>query len=115
MLVLYVDFFLSRRRRHTRCSLVTGVQTCALPISAHDESAAGMSWKAGVDVRSLGTTKSGTFGAEVIISFDRSLARDISFMRKRGGHFVPKSRFVAAQIEAYFHEDRKSTRLNSSH
>src|SRR3546814_20408570 len=27
-------FFFSGRRRHTRCALVTGVQTCALPISA---------------------------------------------------------------------------------
>src|SRR3546814_16541721 len=27
-------FFFSSRRRHTRCSLVTGVQTCALPISS---------------------------------------------------------------------------------
>src|SRR3546814_13688716 len=26
-------FLFSRRRRHTRCALVTGVQTCALPIS----------------------------------------------------------------------------------
>src|SRR3546814_1671841 len=26
-------FFVSGRRRHTRCALVTGVQTCALPIS----------------------------------------------------------------------------------
>src|SRR3546814_7367386 len=26
--------FFSSRRRHTRCALVTGVQTCALPISA---------------------------------------------------------------------------------
>src|SRR3546814_4743637 len=25
-------FFLSSRRRHTRCALVTGVQTCSLPI-----------------------------------------------------------------------------------
>src|SRR3546814_7172075 len=31
-IVLY--FFFSSRRRHTRCALVTGVQTCALPISA---------------------------------------------------------------------------------
>src|SRR3546814_13885028 len=28
-----VVFFYSRRRRHTSCALVTGVQTCALPIS----------------------------------------------------------------------------------
>src|SRR3546814_8348897 len=29
-----VDFFVSSRRRHTSCALVTGVQTCALPICA---------------------------------------------------------------------------------
>src|SRR3546814_1740712 len=28
-------FFVSSRRRHTRCALVTVVQTCALPISRH--------------------------------------------------------------------------------
>src|SRR3546814_9878437 len=28
-------FFFSSRRRHTRCALVTGVQTCALPIYQH--------------------------------------------------------------------------------
>src|SRR3546814_18670839 len=28
-----ICFFFSSRRRHTRCALVTGVQTCALPIS----------------------------------------------------------------------------------
>src|SRR3546814_4634906 len=33
-LFLLVFFFLSSRRRHTRCALVTGVQTCALPISS---------------------------------------------------------------------------------
>src|SRR3546814_9560928 len=31
--VIYVFFFFSSRRRHTRCALVTGVQTCALPIA----------------------------------------------------------------------------------
>src|SRR3546814_1017190 len=30
--VFMVIFFFSSRRRHTRCALVTGVQTCALPI-----------------------------------------------------------------------------------
>src|SRR3546814_11071074 len=30
---LIVFLFFSSRRRHTRCALVTGVQTCALPIS----------------------------------------------------------------------------------
>src|SRR3546814_8195173 len=31
-LLLLSFFFFSSRRRHTRCALVTGVQTCALPI-----------------------------------------------------------------------------------
>src|SRR3546814_12804743 len=35
LLFLYL-FFFSSRRRHTRCALVTGVQTCALPISRAD-------------------------------------------------------------------------------
>src|SRR3546814_4453396 len=35
MLILcFCLFFFSSRRRHTRCALVTGVQTCALPIFA---------------------------------------------------------------------------------
>src|SRR3546814_9562514 len=34
MCVFHLFFFFSSRRRHTRCALVTGVQTCALPICA---------------------------------------------------------------------------------
>src|SRR3546814_17951380 len=34
---MFVFFFFSSRRRHTRCALVTGVQTCALPISTTGE------------------------------------------------------------------------------
>src|SRR3546814_7960917 len=33
LLGYFLFFFFSSRRRHTRCALVTGVQTCALPIS----------------------------------------------------------------------------------
>src|SRR3546814_6874487 len=33
-IIFFTLFFFSSRRRHTRCALVTGVQTCALPISA---------------------------------------------------------------------------------
>src|SRR3546814_1091376 len=32
IILCYVYVFFSSRRRHTRCALVTGVQTCALPI-----------------------------------------------------------------------------------
>src|SRR3546814_3075811 len=44
-------FFFSSRRRHTRCALVTGVQTCALPISvvgdAHLDAAVGQARRPG--------------------------------------------------------------------
>src|SRR3546814_2269659 len=43
-------FFFSSRRRHTRCALVTGVQTCALPICAHFSatSHAFLQWRGGI-------------------------------------------------------------------
>src|SRR3546814_2828759 len=51
-----VDFFFSSRRRHTICALVTGVQTCALPIYLlHDASSPGVA----VQDRSHRTTKMG--------------------------------------------------------
>src|SRR3546814_5676180 len=46
-------FFFSSRRRHTICALVTGVQTCALPISDQGFDATGLrdiAADAGVDV-----------------------------------------------------------------
>src|SRR3546814_4986707 len=38
-------FFFSSRRRHTRCALVTGVQTCALPIYVPNSSVDVDSWE----------------------------------------------------------------------
>src|SRR3546814_9949675 len=35
MVLAHLLFCFSIRRRHTRCALVTGVQTCALPILTH--------------------------------------------------------------------------------
>src|SRR3546814_9074925 len=47
---LYGFVFFSSRRRHTRCALVTGVQTCALPISAQSPAAsAARTWTQSVD------------------------------------------------------------------
>src|SRR3546814_2482433 len=40
LLVVFFIVFFSSRRRHTRCALVTGVQTCALPICRNCLSAA---------------------------------------------------------------------------
>src|SRR3546814_9216441 len=43
------SFFSSCRRRHTSCALVTGVQTCALPILRHQlrQRPAGIGWIVG--------------------------------------------------------------------
>src|SRR3546814_6619581 len=38
--IQFFSFFFSSRRRHTRCALVTGVQTCALPILVTERLAA---------------------------------------------------------------------------
>ena len=66
-----------------------------------DVSPAELSWKSGVDILTLGTTKSGSFGAETIVAFTRKYDTALAFLRKRGGHFAPKSRFLGAQIETY--------------
>src|SRR3546814_6821504 len=45
LLCIVVFFFFSSRRRHTRCALVTGVQTCALPISTvRDGNMSALQW-----------------------------------------------------------------------
>src|SRR3546814_5078879 len=46
-------FFFSSRRLHTRCALVTGVQTCALPICLHRRMARGCDFL-GCEVAILG-------------------------------------------------------------
>jgi len=64
-----------------------------------------LSWKAGVELLTLGTTKSGSFGAETIVSFTPKYDTALAFLRKRSGHFAPKSRFLAAQVQAYVEDD----------
>lgn len=68
-------------------------------------SPAELSWKAGIEVITLGTTKSGSFGAETIVTFTPKYNTSLAFLRKRSGHFAPKSRFLGAQIEAYVRDD----------
>lgn len=68
---------------------------------ALDASPADMTWKRGVDVLSFGGTKNGCWCAEAIVFFDPGKARDLPFIRKRTAQLFSKSRFVAAQFEAY--------------
>src|SRR3546814_7185458 len=53
-------FFFSSRRRHTRCALVTGVQTCALPISRQKIRGVDLSGSYRVDVGPGSTTLRGS-------------------------------------------------------
>lgn len=68
-------------------------------------SPAEMTWKAGVDALSFGATKNGVPAAEAIVLFDRSLAGEMAFRRKRAGHLFSKMRFLSAQIDAYLNDD----------
>jgi len=62
---------------------------------------ADVTWRAGVDVLSFGATKNGALAAEAVVFFDNTLVRDFELRRKRAGHLISKSRFVAAQLLAY--------------
>ncbi|MCF6320227.1 MAG: low specificity L-threonine aldolase [Rhizobiaceae bacterium] len=60
-----------------------------------------MSWKSGVDILSFGGTKNGCWCAEAIVLFDTDMAEQMTFMHKRAGQLHSKSRFFAAQYDAY--------------
>jgi threonine aldolase len=60
-----------------------------------------LTWRAGIDVLSLGATKNGALAAEAVLFFDPALAREFAFRRKRAGHLFSKMRFLSAQLEAY--------------
>jgi threonine aldolase len=64
-----------------------------------------MTWKAGIDVLSLGGTKNGCLMAEAVIFFDRALAEDFRFKRKRAGQTLSKQRLIGAQFEAFLDQD----------
>src|SRR3546814_10354732 len=138
-----VCFFFSSRRRHTSCALVTGVQTCALPISGKVGFAD--NWHT-YDVNGIVGTKWNTGGIYVAAqhTYRSSLRiKDRDFLsrgdfRSVGGRNTntfncsPATiRTPASGSEAYLSpsattttavitenapcKDRKSTRLNSSH
>lgn len=60
-----------------------------------------MTWKAGIDVLSLGGTKSGCLGVEAVVLFDPTKAWEFELRRKRAGHLFSKHRFLSAQFEAF--------------
>src|SRR3546814_3945197 len=92
-------FFFSSRRRHTRCALVTGVQTCALPIST----------------LTTGVVAAGIALVLALGCLENEQRRGVTLTNRAlwllyAPLLVPQVAFLfGAQV------DRKSTRLNSSH
>ena len=70
-----------------------------------DVSPADLTWRAGVDVLSLGATKNGALAAEAIVFFAPARAAEFAERRKRGGHLLSKARFVGAQLDAWLADD----------
>jgi threonine aldolase len=64
------------------------------------ESAADVTWRAGVDALSFGFVKNGGLSAECLVLFKTELADEVAVRRKRAGHLVSKGRMLAAQILA---------------
>src|SRR3546814_10467080 len=89
--------FFSSRRRHTRCALVTGVQTCALPIC-------------------FPRARNGEVGLlegwGLAKAVDDAIDADRDASSKRALIAIVD---VPSQAYGRREEDRKSTRLNSSH
>src|SRR3546814_1657833 len=119
LLCIVCCFFFSSRRRHTRCALVTGVQTCALPICAilfdtlsavaNGSSVAGLEGMPGLGNDLVaGNGEGGT--ATLDIQGGALTATQINLNADgSGGGAGPGSGIGQGGA------DRKSTRLNSSH
>jgi len=68
-------------------------------------SPAEMTWKAGVDILSLGVTKNGGLLSDAIVVFNPDIADKIGFHLRRGGMIWSKMRFASAQVLAYVEND----------
>ncbi len=68
-------------------------------------SPADLTWRAGVDIVSLGATKNGALSTEAIVSFDDQAADQLVYRTKRSGHVTSKMRFQSAQLSAYLEND----------
>ena len=64
-------------------------------------SPADLTWRAGVDVFSLGGIKNGAMNADAIVCFDPSLGESLKYRVKRSGHVASKMRFQSAQLQRY--------------
>src|SRR3546814_7336801 len=98
-------FVFSSRRRHTKCAVVTGVHTCALPICFNSRMAKGSIGHAFTVCIRTENQNQGSFYPSVL--HEISVLIELPFGRARCN-----LRLVPPQPNS---PDRKSTRLNSSH
>src|SRR3546814_5206817 len=114
MFFFILFFFFSSRRRHTRCALVTGVQTCALPISARRSNQDQFLRRIdrGAFPRSLAHRKAfDDLGLELS---ERARLPQKAATKYEGVHRI-EDQPLWRQAPFVALEDRKSKRLNSSH
>lgn len=71
---------------------------------ALDTTPAEMTWKRGVDILSFGGTKNGCWCAEAVVVFNDRFRDELPFIRKRAAQLFSKSRFIAAQFDAYLND-----------
>src|SRR3546814_3627309 len=102
LLYFLLFFFFSSRRRHTRCALVTGVQTCALPIWIRKMNAA-------VDAACTAPRSRQTRLTHPSLQRGRECFRHCSI---KSGTLAHRAAYALSKL---YHLDRKGTRLNSSH
>jgi threonine aldolase len=74
-------------------------------IAALGVTPAEMTWKAGIDILSLGGTKNGCWCAEAIVYFNRDDAAGAPRLRKRAANLFSKSNFIAQQFLAWLDGD----------
>ena len=63
-----------------------------------------MSWRAGVEILSLGGTKNGLMGVEAVVLFNPARAWEFQLRRKRAGHLWSKHRYLSAQMAVWLED-----------
>jgi len=65
-----------------------------------------LTWRAGVEVLSLGATKNGAMSTDAIVCFTDDAAEQLHYRAKRAGHVASKMRYQSAQLLAYLDDGR---------
>ncbi|MDQ6765167.1 MAG: beta-eliminating lyase-related protein [Verrucomicrobiota bacterium] len=76
-----------------------------------------ITWQVGVDVLCFGGTKNGTGGGELVVFFNKELAREFDYRAKQAGQLASKMRFLSAPWAAILTDEvwlRNARRANAS-